>query len=263
MRCHLSVQQTPRPSLNALIDGFPNLGGPLCQLGLARDGSVYVIAAGWGNHAGSGEAPGIPRDRGNAYLIGVEMESSGREPWDWTPAQLDAAPRLGAALERAYLLGLPAEQRLQIGHSEYSDAGKIDPAGWPGGMNGLRASINKILDGGALTPPPVEPTVTQPPTRPGPIQWRVDPGDTLAKIQAYYNGPSVQQIAAANGISNPDQIQVGQMLTIPGPLVWIVDHGDTLGKIAAYYAVSVDYLARLNGLSNPDAIQVGQVLKIQ
>ncbi|MCW1250669.1 N-acetylmuramoyl-L-alanine amidase, partial [Acaricomes phytoseiuli] len=139
------------PSLNVLRDGRPGLAGPLCQLGLARDGTVYVIAAGWGNHAGTGTAPGIPRNQGNAYLIGVEMESAGLPPYDWTAAQLDAAPRLGAALERAYLWWLPESQRLQLGHYEYSDAGKIDPAGWPGGMDGLRTQINKALTGAPTT----------------------------------------------------------------------------------------------------------------
>ena len=32
------------PSLNTIINGRPGLEGPLSQLGLARDGTVYVIA---------------------------------------------------------------------------------------------------------------------------------------------------------------------------------------------------------------------------
>ena len=140
------------PTLNMLTNGRSDLAGPLCNLALGRDGEVYVVAAGLANHAGTGSAPGIPTNAGNYYLIGIEMESSGVYPWDWTPAQLDAAPRLGAALERHYLQRLPAEARLQLGHMEYSDAGKIDPAGWPGGMDGLRASINKILSTGTTKP---------------------------------------------------------------------------------------------------------------
>ena len=75
------------------------------------------------------------------------MESSGVAPWDWTPEQLDAAPRLAAALELGYMQDLPADQRLQLAHYEYSSVGKIDPAGWPGGMDGFRASTNAILSG--------------------------------------------------------------------------------------------------------------------
>jgi hypothetical protein len=36
--------------------------------------------------------------------------------------------------------------RLQLGHMEYSSQGKIDPAGWPGGMDGLRMAINNELN---------------------------------------------------------------------------------------------------------------------
>lgn len=135
------------PSLNVLINGRPDVSGPLSQLGLARDGTVYVIAAGLSNHAGAGSWVNIPKDMGNYYLIGIEMESAGTPPYDWTADQIRVAPHLGAALEKAYLMRLQPELRLQIGHLEYSSQGKIDPAGWPGGMNGLRNNINAVLNG--------------------------------------------------------------------------------------------------------------------
>jgi hypothetical protein len=135
------------PTLGMCVNGRSDLPGPLCNLVLGRSGTVYVVAAGVANHAGVGSAPGIPTDAGNHYLIGIEMESSGVTPWDWTPEQIDAAPRLGAALESGYLQGRPEDLRLQLAHFEYSSAGKIDPAGWPGGMDGLRASINACLAG--------------------------------------------------------------------------------------------------------------------
>ena len=135
------------PTLGMLRDGRSDLPGPLCNLALGRAGEVYVVAAGVANHAGVGSAPGFPADMGNHYLIGIEMESSGVAPWDWTPAQLDAMPRLGAALERAYLQWLAPDLRLQLAHYEYSSAGKIDPAGLPGGMDWLRGAINAALSG--------------------------------------------------------------------------------------------------------------------
>lgn len=134
------------PTLGMCIGGRPDLAGPLCHIVLGRNGVAYLVAAGVANHAGKGSAVGIPADLGNHYLIGIEMESSGVEPWDWTAAQLAAAPRLGAALERSYLNHLPPEMRLQLGHLEYSSQGKIDPAGWPGGMDGLRVAINDALN---------------------------------------------------------------------------------------------------------------------
>ncbi len=42
------------PTLQLLIDGRSDLSGPLAQLGLGRDGTFYVIAAGRCNHAGAG-----------------------------------------------------------------------------------------------------------------------------------------------------------------------------------------------------------------
>jgi hypothetical protein len=140
------------PTLSMLVNGRADLAGPLCNLGLGRGGEVYVVAAGVANHAGQGSAPGVPTDMGNHYLIGIEMESSGVEPWDWTDAQLDAMPRLGAALELHYLQYLAPEGRLQLGHYEYSSAGKIDPTGLPGAMDGLRARINAIAYGGDVQP---------------------------------------------------------------------------------------------------------------
>jgi hypothetical protein len=139
------------PTLNMTVNGRSDLPGPLCNITFGRDGTVYLVAAGVANHAGRGSAAGIPDDTGNHYLIGIEMESSGVAPWDWTDDQIRVAPHLGAALERAYLQGLPEELRLQLGHKEYSSEGKIDPAGWPGDMDGLRASINKVLSGTITT----------------------------------------------------------------------------------------------------------------
>lgn len=123
--------------------GSPDyLPGPLANIVFGRDGTCYIVATGVANHAGTGSAPGIPTNMGNHWTIGIEMESSGIAPWDWTPEQFAEAPKLGAVLELAYMQTLPPADRPQIAHFEYSDAGKIDPAGWPGGMAGLRQSIN-------------------------------------------------------------------------------------------------------------------------
>src|SRR5882672_6755153 len=48
------------PDLNVLIDGRPDLGGPLCNLGLGRSGHYWMIAAGKGWHAGRGHGKGSP-----------------------------------------------------------------------------------------------------------------------------------------------------------------------------------------------------------
>jgi nucleoid-associated protein YgaU len=67
----------------------------------------------------------------------------------------------------------------------------------------------------AAAPAPVE----QAPVEQAPAQqtWTVDPGDTLWAIaeKVYGDGNQYQRIATANGIDNPDLINVGQVLLIP------------------------------------------------
>lgn len=107
------------PSLGVITNGRTGLPGPLSHLGLARDGTVYVIAAGIAYHAGTVRETTM----GNAYAIGIEAEATGVDPW---PAvQLDAYARLCAALCAHY--GVPVVRVL--GHKEVcSPVGrKIDP----------------------------------------------------------------------------------------------------------------------------------------
>jgi len=102
--------------------------------------------------------------------------------------------------------------------------------------------------------------------------YTVQPGDTLSGIAARH-GSTVDAIARANGISNPDFIQVGQQLSIPGAggsapaqapsaQSYTVQPGDTLSGIAARHGSTVSAIAQANGISNPDFIQVGQQLSI-
>ncbi|MDA3643771.1 N-acetylmuramoyl-L-alanine amidase [Saccharopolyspora indica] len=128
------------PSLAVVERGRPGLAGPLANLGLARDGTWIVIAAGVAWHAGNGVYPGVPRNGGNRHLIGVEAENTGTgEPW--SPAQLDSYRRGTAALLRAF--GLGSERA--IGHKEYATprGRKIDPAGLD--MNAERAHVAKYM----------------------------------------------------------------------------------------------------------------------
>ncbi len=80
------------PSLGIVRDGRKDLAGPLANLGLGRDGTVYVIAAGLAWHAGEVRE----WDFGNAYSIGIEAEHPG--VGKWTARQYDAYVRLCAAL---------------------------------------------------------------------------------------------------------------------------------------------------------------------
>lgn len=51
---------------------FLSYPGPHAQLGLGRDGTFYIIAAGRCNHAGKGNWKGVTD--GNGFFIGIEAE---------------------------------------------------------------------------------------------------------------------------------------------------------------------------------------------
>lgn len=126
------------PSMRVVRDGRSDLAGPLANLGLGRDGTVYVIAAGIGYHAGKVRE----RDYGNAYAIGIEAEHPGVGAWP--TVQYNAYARLCAALCKHY--GLSSDRVL--GHKEVcSPVGRKSDPNFP--MNDLRAAVAK-----AMAPPP-------------------------------------------------------------------------------------------------------------
>lgn len=102
----------------------------------------------------------------------------------------------------------------------------------------------------------------------------VQPGETLFRISQQY-GVSVDAIAAANGITNVNQLDVGQQLIIPsgdtaggapppatGEQTHVVQPGENLYRIALRYGLTVAELAQYNGIANPNQIEVGQVIRI-
>lgn len=119
---HTAGAQDGMSAIPLLRDGRPGLPGPLCQLGLGRDGTVYVIAAGRANHAGPSRNNGFMRaGDGNRQAIGIEAMNSGFE--GWSVVQIVAYHRLCRALCEWY--GWPLWHVL--GHGETSTAGKWDP----------------------------------------------------------------------------------------------------------------------------------------
>jgi len=95
-------------------------------------------------------------------------------------------------------------------------------------------------------------------------QYTVRHGDTLSSIAARQH-TTVDAIAQANGIANPDRIIEGQLLTIPDPANAnaaatprvVVQPGDTLTKISIRTGVPIDTLIAANGLPSPYNVYTG------
>jgi hypothetical protein len=136
------------PSLRVLRDGRPptrtskGLAGPLSQLGLGRDGTFYVVAAGATNHAGAGIWQG--HTSGNANFIGIEAENVGTGAERWPEVQMDAYVRGVAAILRH----VGADPIMCCAHREYAPGRKIDPKFNDGfTMAMFRARVKALMTG--------------------------------------------------------------------------------------------------------------------
>jgi hypothetical protein len=105
-----------------LVEGRPDLRGPLCHLQLERDGTYIVIAAGKANHAGAGSWGNITA--GNTNFIGIECANDGIGE-KWPQAQVEALGVGTAALLRV----MQATPGMVVGHKEWAPKRKIDPRG--------------------------------------------------------------------------------------------------------------------------------------
>lgn len=105
-------------------------------------------------------------------------------------------------------------------------------------------------------------------------------GENLSTIASRY-GMTLHELAAYNGIANPNLLFVGQKLQIPGsgyaPQLMapaagdrlpgdagyhVVARGQTLSEIAKSYGMTTGDLMRLNSISNANMIWIGQKLRV-
>ena len=111
--------------------------------------------------------------------------------------------------------------------------------------------------------------IPTPKPKPSYDTYTVMAGDTLSDIAAKF-GTTYQELAAINGIEDPNMIHVGQIIKLKGHEIstpqggttYTVQAGDTLSGIAAKYGTTYQELAVLNGISDPNIIHVGQVLLV-
>lgn len=125
------------PTLNTILNGNGDTPGPLSQLGLGRDGTWYVIAAGVCWHAGNTDR--VASD--NYHAIGIEAEYHPAQG-AWPEAQQRSYERGVAALQRHYRVPLDEVR----GHYEAAIpyGRKDDPKTLPGGMPGFRQRVDAV-----------------------------------------------------------------------------------------------------------------------
>ena len=129
---------------------------------------------------------------------------------------------------------------------------------------------NEIYVGQTLKLQATTSTPAQTPTRAASTNqgtYTVKAGDTLSAIAAAH-GTSYEVLAQVNGISNPNEIYVGQTLKFTAATqttaakqgAYTVTAGDTLYEIAQKVGVNWQHLAQTNHISQPYTIYVGQKL---
>lgn len=144
------------PTLRMLSEGVTQangrfLPGPLAQLGLGRDGTYFVVAAGRCNHAGTGAWRGITD--GNAHFIGIEAENRGTPSDPWPSVQLDAYRRGVSAI----LKHVGASADYCCAHREYAlpPGRKDDPHSVD--MGDFRRQVAALIAGTGVITNPVIP----------------------------------------------------------------------------------------------------------
>lgn len=150
------------PSYNTVRNGRPGLPGPLAQLGIGRDGTIYVFGAGVAYHAG--KVTSTKYNNWNA--LGIEAENNGTGE-KWGDELMESYVLLVRALIDEFKLPLSAV----LGHKEVCKprGRKIDPNF---DMDEFRAAVKRGYwkkGGGKPKPESTKPVESKPaPAKPKP-----------------------------------------------------------------------------------------------
>lgn len=202
------------------------------------------------------------------------------QPWPvWTCQQWNET-----GIDRDVFNGSPATWRA-LGVGGRSSLGTKVAGGVIGAVLGAGAVAS-----GAHHPPAPHPVVKptpKPAAKPAParkakhraaapkpspvVLVRVRAGDTVSSI-AKAHGTSVEAVARASRLRNPNVIRVGEILRVPvarayrprhaAARVVVVRRGDTLDGIARAHGTTWPVLAHLNRIARPGSIQPGQRIRL-
>ncbi len=91
----------------------------------------------------------------------------------------------------------------------------------------------------------------------------VKPGDSVYRMSREYGVP-VDTIIAANRLTNPEQLVVGQAIVIPGDFFnYTVRPGQSMYSIAQNFGIPLNTLIQINSqISDPSSIRPGQTIII-
>jgi LysM repeat protein len=136
-----------------------------------------------------------------------------------------------------------------------------------------------------FTPSPIPsetpiPSDTPEPTPSEPFEYTVQSGDSLYSIGEQF-GVDYVAIMALNGLTNDDELFVGDVLIIPNPdmgfptptevppnlargtiIQYFVLSGDSLRSIAEQFLTTVEEIIDANEFDDPDAIYPGQIINV-
>ena len=162
---HTASSTSPQNDANYMCNG--SSARPIANILVARDGTVWVLAAGGTNTNGKGNSlrfsrGTVPADSMNVWAVGVEIANAGTGE-TYPKAQIDAMFAVSNVINRR--LGNRPDDL--AGHWDYAPTRKIDPAvnvtsaGWaPGSVNSSRTwrvadvRAEAIARAGAAPPPP-------------------------------------------------------------------------------------------------------------